>query len=142
MDRLLEFAINHPLLVSGAVLLAIVTLANEVRLATRRGIDLSPQDAVALMNRGAAVIDIRDFERFKGGHIINAKHVPMDDLKDQATKKLASFKDKAVVVYDDNGTLGARAVNVLRSLDFQNAVSLKGGIGAWVRENFPVEKGK
>lgn len=142
MDRLLEFATNHPLLVSAAVFIAIVTIANEVRLATRRGIDLSPQDAVVLINQGATVIDVRDFERYRGGHIINAKHIPMDDLQDQAGKKLASFKDKPVVVYDDNGTLGARAVNVLRGLNFSNAVSLKGGIGAWLRENFPVESGK
>ena len=46
------------------------------------------------------------------------------------------------MVYDDNGLASARAVNVLRGLAFEKVVNLKGGIGAWARENFPLETGK
>lgn len=142
MDRLLEFASNHPILISSAVFLTILTLANEVRTATRRGVDLTPQDAVGLINGGATVIDVRSIERFKAGHIINAKSIPLEDLKEQALKKLGDFKDKPVVLYDDNGLTGGRAVNVLRGLEFSQVTNIKGGITAWARENFPLEAGK
>ncbi|MFK7885777.1 MAG: rhodanese-like domain-containing protein [Gammaproteobacteria bacterium] len=142
MDRLLEFASNHPILVSGAVFLTILTLANEIRTATRRGVDLSPQDAVGLINGGATVIDVRSFDRFSAGHIINAKNIPLDELGDAAVKKLAALKDKPVILYDDNGLTGGRAVNVLRGLEFANVANIKGGITAWARENFPLESGK
>jgi len=142
MDRLLEFASNHPILLSGAVFLTILTIANEVRTATRRGVDLSPQDAVGLINGGATVIDVRSFERFAAGHIINAKNIPLDELDDAAMKKLGTQKDKPVILYDDNGLTGGRAVNLLRGLEFANVANIKGGITAWARDNFPLESGK
>lgn len=142
MDRFIEFAANHPFLVSVAVFLTLLTLANEVRVATRRGVDLPPKDAVTLINQGAAVIDLRSFERFKSGHILGARHVPMEDLGDAAAKKLKALKDKPVIVYDDNGLKSARAVTMLRSLDFQRVANLKGGLGAWLRENYPLETRK
>ncbi len=142
MDRLLEFATNHPILISSAVFLTIVTLANEIRMATRRGVDLSPQDAVGLINAGATVIDVRNIESFKSGHIMNAQHIPLDELQDKAPKKLAASKNKPIIIYDDNGMKGARAVNVLRALEFANVTNIKGGVGAWARENFPLEAGK
>ncbi|MEM6638466.1 MAG: rhodanese-like domain-containing protein [Pseudomonadota bacterium] len=142
MDRLLEFAANHPILVSSAVFLTIVTLGNEVRMASRRNIDLDPQSAVRLINAGATVIDVRSFERYQSGHIINARHIPMDELADQAPRKLGALKDQPVVVYDENGAASASAVGILRGLAFAQVVNLKGGLVAWMRDNFPIEKGK
>lgn len=142
MDRLLEFAVNHPILVSGAVFLTILTLANEIRLATRRGVDLSPHEAVLLINNGATVLDVRSVESFRGGHIINSRNIPMDELADAAPKKLGAQKSSTVVVYDDNGMTSGRAVRLLQSLAFEHVVNLKGGIAAWARENFPLESGK
>ena len=142
MDRALEFAANHPILISTAVFLTILTLANEVRMLARRGVDLGPQEAIRLINAGATVIDVRSFERYQSGHIIGARHIPLDELADKAPKKLAALKSKPVVVYDDNGMMSNRAVNQLRGLQFENVVNLKGGVLAWARENFPLEKGK
>ena len=53
MDRALEFAANHPILISTAVFLTILTLANEIRMVSRRGVDLGPNEAVRLINGGA-----------------------------------------------------------------------------------------
>ena len=140
MDKLLEFASNHPYMVSGAVFLTAFAIYNEIRQAARRGIDLAPGAAIGLINKGATVIDLRGFERFKSGHIINAKHVPMDELGEAASGKLKSLKDKTIIVYDDTGITGAKAANLLRRLDFPNAINLRGGLGAWERENLPLER--
>lgn len=142
MDAIIEFAGNHPFLAGGAVFMTILALANEARTATRRGVDLPPREAVTLINQGAAVIDVRGFESFKGGHIVNAKHIPMDELGDAAASKLKGLKDKAVIVYDDNGLKSGKAVTMLRALDFTQVTNLKGGLGAWARENYPLETRK
>jgi len=140
MDELLIFAGKHPYMVGGAVLLTVFAIFNEVRQAARRGIDLGPGAAIGLINKGAAVIDLRGFERYKSGHIINARHIPMEELGEAASGKLKSAKDGPVIVYDDTGLGGARAASMLRKLDFANAINLRGGIAAWERENFPLEK--
>lgn len=142
MDRIIEFAGNHPILVGGAVFLTILALVNEARVVTRRNVDLAPRDAVSLINQGATVIDVRGFESYKGGHILNAKHIPMDELGTAAPKKLKGMQDKPVIVYDDNGLKSSRAVALLRALDFKQVVNLKGGVAAWARENYPLETRK
>jgi len=140
MDKLLEFAGNHPYMVPAAVLLTAFALYNEVRQASRRGIDLAPGAAIDLINKGAAVIDLRSFERYKSGHIINAKHVPMDELSEAAAGKLKSLRETVVIVCCETGISGAKAVSLLRKLDFANAINLRGGIAAWERDNLPLEK--
>ena len=140
MESFLAFSADHPFMVSSAVLLTLVALYNEFRLAARRGVDLAPGAAISLINAGAAVIDLRTFERYRAGHIINAKHVPAEDLGEAASGKLKSLQDSTVIVYDDTGIGGARAASLLRRLNFANAVNLRGGIAAWERENLPLEK--
>ena len=53
MDRLLEYATRHPLLVGGTVLLALVAAAYEFSRARGGGQAVGPTDAVRLLNQGA-----------------------------------------------------------------------------------------
>ena len=142
MEVFLEFAGRHPVLVWGAVFLTGITIANEIRLVARRGFNLDPTGAVALINDGAAVIDTRSVDRFRAGHIVNARNIPQDELGDAADKKLKGLKGDPLIVCCDNGISSGRAVTLLRSLGFDKAVSLQGGLAAWQRENLPLVKGK
>lgn len=141
MQQIIEFSGNHPYLVGLAVVLTMVLIANEFRLFSRKGIDVSPSQTVALMNNGAKVVDIRSVERFRAGHIISALHIAFDDLEAKAAKSLRAHKDKFIIVYDDNGMQGVRASTLLRGLDYK-AVNLKGGLTAWTSDNLPLEQGK
>jgi rhodanese-related sulfurtransferase len=53
---------------------------------------------------------------------------------------LRKHKEKAVVVYDDTGSLGASAVRQLVSQGFTRVVSLRGGLTAWRADNLPVSR--
>lgn len=141
MQQIIEFSGNHPYLVGLAVVLTIILVANEFRLFSRKGIDVSPSQSVALINNGAKVLDIRSIERFRSGHIIGALHIALDELEDKAEKLLKKHKGSFIIVYDDNGMQGARASTMLRNLQYK-AVNLKGGIAAWNSDNLPLEKGK
>jgi rhodanese-related sulfurtransferase len=139
MDRLIEFAGNHPWLVSAAVLMMLVVVAYELRARASAFAALSPQDAIRLMNQGALVLDIRSQESFAGGHIGGARHMASDQIL-TAGESLKKHKEKPIVVYDESGSLGASAARQLAAQGFQQAFTLRGGIAAWRGENLPVVK--
>lgn len=141
MQQIIEFSGNHPYLVGLAVILTMILIANEFRLFSRQGIDVSPSQTVALINNGAKVVDVRSVELFRAGHIMGAMNIAFDDLEDKALKAFKAHKDKFIIVYDDTGMQGARASTLLRGLELK-AVNLKGGLAAWTRDNLPLEQGK
>ena len=80
MDTYLEFAGNHPLLVSALLFSFFVLIFTELQRNARGLVNVEPQDAVRLINSDAVVIDLRSPEAFARGHIVNAKNMPYEDL--------------------------------------------------------------
>lgn len=106
----------------------------------RAGIEVSPFEAVQLINRkDALVIDVRDIGEFEAGHIAGAKHVPEAQLAGRI-KELEKFKDRPVVLACRTGSRSAAAVKILRGNGFAEAVNLGGGIGAWEQAGMPLQK--
>lgn len=142
METILQFAGAHPLLTVTALIMTAVTLANELRLRAVGSSELAPQQAVLRINSGAKVIDVRSHERFRAGHIVSAVNIAADDIATKADKKLAAFRDKPLLVYDDTGFGAAKVARQLRSLNFADVASLKGGITAWAADKLPLESSK
>jgi rhodanese-related sulfurtransferase len=140
MDRLLEYAANHPWLVSAAVLTAVLVLVFELRLRQTEFAAISAQDAIRLMNQGALVLDLRPEDAFNAGHLGGARRMDSADIL-KAGESLKKYKDKPVVVYCDSGALGASAARELARQGFTKAVNLRGGIAAWRAEGLPLAKG-
>lgn len=141
MERLFEYAANHPLLAGGLVAVTAVVVGYEIRQRLKAGSDVGPLEAVRLINDGAAVLDTRAQAQYEKGHIVDARNTPLSDLEARAAS-LEKFKDGPVVVYCENGVSAAKAVDTLRSRGFARAVNLRGGLAAWRQENLPVVKGK
>jgi len=138
MAQLLEFASNHPFLVSALVALAVLVMVNELRLRAG-GIDVSPAEAVTLINGGAVVLDVRNPAQFADGHVLNARNVPLSDLGgDPATLK--KLDGKTIITCCDTGPAGARAATNLRKNGHGQVVNLRGGLSAWQRDSLPVSK--
>jgi rhodanese-related sulfurtransferase len=140
MERLFEYAANHPLLAGGLVAVGIVVIANEIRHKLRAGASVSPQEAVGLINEGAVVLDIRAAAQFEKGHVLDARNIPLADMDTRAAS-LERFKESPVVVYCDTGMSSQKAAEKLRGLGFTRVFNLRGGLGAWRQENLPVMKG-
>ena len=101
---------------------------------------LNPNEVVQLMNRDkAVVVDICGAEEFAAGHVVGAKHVPLDQLE---AKLGGVVKNKAtpVVLVCSSGMRSKRALAVAKKLGFENVRSLAGGMGAWRSASLPVEK--
>jgi rhodanese-related sulfurtransferase len=139
MDRLLEYAARHPLLAGGTVLLALAVAAYEFSRARSGGQSVAPTEAVRLMNQGAALVDVRSKAEFDSGHILDARHVPQDEVA-QAAETLKRFKDKVVIVCCESGMRSGAAARVLQAQGFTKVVNLRGGLQAWRTENLPLVK--
>jgi rhodanese-related sulfurtransferase len=137
MNQLLQFAAHHPTQVAMLVVTAIAVLVYELRLRTHSSGSISPQDAVRLMNQGAAILDVRSADAWAAGHIGNARALPPGGLT-AAADTLKRFRDKPVIVYCDRGNSSVAAVRELTRLGFTQPISLRGGLGAWRGENLPV----
>jgi len=137
MSQLAEFIQRHPVMVSVTVALAVVAVTVEIRHRSRGATSIGPNDAVRLINAGAAVLDVRKSEEFAAGHIIDARNIPQADLVKQADS-FKKFREKPVIVYCESGVASAAAVNVLKEQGFTQVVGLRGGLNAWKQENLPV----
>lgn len=141
MDTYLQFAGNHPLLVSALLFSFFVLIFTELQRNARGLVNVEPQDAVRLINSDAVVIDLRSPEAFARGHIVNAKNMPYEDLPAN-TDKIAKYAKKAIVAVCDAGVTSSKVVDSLRKSGLENVYGLKGGINAWTQANLPLVTGK
>lgn len=141
MDRFLEFAGNHTLLVFALVTSFLLVVFTELRRKAGNVSAVEPGDAVRLINNEAAVIDLRSAEAFGRGHIVNARNVPFDEL-DGHMNKLKAFRNKPVIAVCDAGMTATKAVNALKNSGFESVYGLKGGMSAWNQAGLPVVTGK
>jgi rhodanese-related sulfurtransferase len=137
MQRFLEYASQHPFLVGGTVALLIAALAYEISRARSGGQSVGPMDAVRLLNEGALLLDVRTKAEFDSGHVLDARHVPQEELA-KSTETLKKYRDKVVVACCESGMRSGAAGRVLRAQGFTKVVNLQGGMQAWRAENLPV----
>jgi len=141
MDKFLEFAGNHTLLVFALVTTFLLVIFTELRRKASGMLNVPPTDAVKLINNDAVVIDLRSIEAYSNGHIVNAKSVPMGELAGHMGK-LDKLKKKPVIAVCDSGISSTKAVNTLRNSGFESVYGLKGGMAAWGQAGLPVVTGK
>ena len=106
----------------------------------RAGREVSVFEAVQLINRqDAVVIDVRDTGEYEAGHLASSKHVVEKQLTERL-QDLEKFKGRPMIVVCQSGMRSSTAVQVLRRSGFDQAVNMRGGIGAWQQAGMPLEK--
>lgn len=83
--------------------------------------------ALALLDDGAVLVDVREPAEWRSGHARRARHIPLGRLDSEA-RRLP--KDTPVVVMCASGSRSRGAAAQLRAAGFQ-ATSLSGGLAAW-----------
>lgn len=137
MAEYLAFAKDHIFLFGAAIALIVIIIVSEVRRARRPWHDAEAAAAVRLINAGAQLIDLRGHDAYRSGHIVNARHIPLDEIDAKADKL---DRKTPVIVYCDTGVTSGRAAERLVQQGFADVWQLRGGIAAWKRENMPVAK--
>lgn len=137
MDRLLEFAMTHPVLVGSFMLLLTALLALENR---RSGKSVTSQQLTNLMNAaGAVVVDVRDAKEYREGHITDSRNIPYSQLQDKISE-LSTFKDKPVILVCKMGQHAGAAGRLLTKAGFTDVRRLSGGIATWTADRLPLVK--
>jgi len=140
MSQFFEFVTNHWMLSSLFVVLLGLFIANEFGRRFRGFAEVSPADATRLINHEDAVLlDVREDKEYREGHILNARHIPLNTLGDRL-RELEKFKSRPIIAYCRSGHRSARACALLRKHGFESVYNLGGGIMAWQNANFPVNK--
>ena len=139
MDHLLQFVTVHYWLALATALAAALVAIYEMRVRAESLHSVSPQELIRLMNHGALVLDLRPQEQYQTGHLAGARQISGEALL-SAGDTLKKHKEKAVVVYDDTGSLGGSAVRQLVAQGFTRVASLRGGLAAWRADNLPVSR--
>jgi rhodanese-related sulfurtransferase len=95
--------------------------------------------AVQLINRqDAAVVDVREPNEYKAGHIPNARNIPLGQFENRS-KDLEKLKSKPILVVCQSGGRSTQAGAKLQKQGY-NIVALAGGMAAWQQASMPVEK--
>jgi rhodanese-related sulfurtransferase len=139
MNRVLEFIAHHPGLAIVTGVLAAVIVVYEMRARLESRASVSPQELIRLMNQGALLLDLRPQEQFQAGHLAGARQMDGEQIL-KAADTLRKHKEKAVVVYDESGSLGGAAVRQLIAQGFTRVFALRGGLAAWRADNLPVSR--
>jgi rhodanese-related sulfurtransferase len=126
-----------PMLVSFAVLFAVINFTQSSR--SFPGVtDVSVPEAVALIDAGALVIDVRGRAASGAAHLPGALLIPVEILEARLTE-LQHAKTQPIVVYCGNGTSrGPEAAHILTQAGFTRVVNLGPGIAGWRAAGLPV----
>jgi rhodanese-related sulfurtransferase len=94
-------------------------------------------EAVQMVNRSQGVfVDVRPAEKFQAGTIAQARNLPAAELQ---AKAAGLPKNKPLIVFCDQGRASVAAAAALRKQGLE-AVSLEGGLAAWVKAGMPTSK--
>ena len=76
------------------------------------------------------VLDVREREEFREGHLPEALNIPRGFLEMQVEGKLPE-KDRPIIAYCQSGVRSLFAAKVLKDMGYRDVRSMSGGYGAW-----------
>ena len=93
-----------------------------------------------LRTDSARLIDVREFFEYKGNRIKDAVNIPSSGNIEFSVDTID--KNYALFFYCSSGFRSKRISELFYEKGFRKLYNLEGGIVAWKRDGFPVEKGK
>ena len=139
MDVYFTFISNNPVLFLLFFVILGFILFNEYKTITQKFKNISPQDAVFLINNDAFILDVRESSELDQGVIKNSKHINFSSVQ-TSLDSIKKFNNKPTIVYCKSGVRSATISNMLSKNSFNEVYSMKGGFEAWVSDNLPVVK--
>ncbi len=100
--------------------------------------DVEAEDLAGMLKAGEVLlIDVREKGEFCEGHIAEAVSCPLSRFDPRALPDPAG---KKVVFYCAGGIRSAKAIAACRSAGVSYHTHLKGGIGSWQANGYPLER--
>lgn len=111
-----------------AVIVAIIVYVVLRYLKQRKYLKTLTEDQFRQGYRKAQLIDVREPQEFKKGHILGARNIPVTQMKQRLVE---IRKDKPVFLYCQSGSRSARAAELLYKKGYLDINQLKGGFKRW-----------
>jgi len=131
-----EFALeNWPLVAAFFGLIVAYFVVN----ALAGGKSISVHQVTRSVNQGnALLLDIRDANEFKSGHITGAINIPFGAISARV-EELEKHRGKQIILVDKLGQHAGDVAKQLKPLGF-DVVRLGGGMSEWTHQSLPVVK--
>nr|WP_113867973.1 rhodanese-like domain-containing protein [Brenneria salicis]NMN90086.1 rhodanese-related sulfurtransferase [Brenneria salicis ATCC 15712 = DSM 30166]RBP60495.1 rhodanese-related sulfurtransferase [Brenneria salicis ATCC 15712 = DSM 30166]RLM30096.1 rhodanese-like domain-containing protein [Brenneria salicis ATCC 15712 = DSM 30166] len=143
MQEIMSFISRNPILSVAWVALLIAVIVLTVKSKLSKVKDVVRSEAIQLINKeDAVVVDIRNRDDYRRGHIANAFNLLPNDIKNGGVGELDKHKSQPVIVVCANGLSSRDAANNLLKAGFERVVVLKDGLAGWSGENLPLVRGK
>lgn len=141
MDQIIEFARDN-LILSGIWISLVVMLAYSfISPLVSKVKRVDNHTATQLINKKDAILlDIRPIKDFKNGHIVGARQIKPEEVREANFGKLEKFKNTPIIVVCAMGNIAAGAASKMAKQGFTDVHVLSGGMGAWQSAGLPVEK--
>ena len=95
------------------------------------------EEARDLMKKsGAVVVDVRESDEWRQGHIPEAIFIPRGFLELRVEEKIPDHK-APVIVQCASGTRSLYASRTLREMGYENLYNMNGGFNAWKDKGLP-----
>ena len=100
--------------------------------------EISPQETAAALKRGdTLLIDVRDADEWKEGHILGAKNFSRGTVELEIEE---AAPDLSTPIITHCGGRSALAAEGLQRMGYKNVKSMAGGFKAWKAAGLPVTK--
>ena len=93
--------------------------------------------AIKRAGKKLQLLDVRSPDEWKGGHIPNARHIFLGELRARIGKL---DKAKPTAVYCDSGYRASIAASILQKEGFGCVYNVPGSWQAWMKAGYPVER--
>lgn len=141
MQEYIEFFQEHSLLSLAWVGLFVGVIVTSVKMKLSNVQQISHHQAIQLMNNeSAVVIDVRNRDNYKQGHIVKALHVNLSEIKENKIQRLGKYKEQPVIAVCDMGMQAEQAATMMAKQGFTQLYSLKGGMNEWQSQHLPTTR--
>ncbi|MBK4714363.1 MULTISPECIES: rhodanese-like domain-containing protein [Tenebrionibacter/Tenebrionicola group] len=143
MQEIMQFVGRHPILSIAWVALLAAVIYTTFKGMTSKVKVITRGEATRLINKEEAiVIDVRQRDEFRKGHISGAQNFPLSDIKNNNFGELEKHKNRPIIVVDANGMSAQEPGNMLYKAGFEHIFVMKEGVAGWNSENLPLVRGK
>ena len=133
------FIYNNIVLFSAFIILGLLIINHEIKSHFSPTKNINCDDLINTMNNSKALlIDMRNAEEFKAGHIVGAKNYSLDDLANLDV----SVADDAIITYANDEKAAIQAADLILKQGAKEVFYLEGGLSSWTDNNMPLSGGK
>ena len=133
------FIYNNIVLFSAFIILGLLIINHEIKSHFSPTKNINCDDLINAMNNSKALlIDMRNAEEFKAGHIVGAKNYSLDDL----AKLDVNVADDAIITYANDEKAAIQAADLIVKQGAKEVFYLEGGLSSWIDNNMPLSGDK